>query len=926
MSAVSGDFVRAAEWRRVREFAADAAGRVAPAALVVEGEAGAGKSRLWRAAIAVAADAGCRVLRSEPSASEADSPFAGLSDLLAGILPALADGIPWPQREAIEVALLLRPAGDTAPTAHAIGLAVLAALRSCVDDGPVLLAIDDVQWLDTGSIEALGFALRRIIGGPLSLLLAARCAAPADPLTVAAPPLPQGWRELPAALPPATQIMLAPLDALQVQSLLPPTVTPAQARLVASRSRGNPFWAGEIWASMASAESEVPPLARAALAGRLERSLTPAATDALAVVAAAGRITVSDAVAVLDHLDDPAGALDAAVLAGVIIETEGRVAAAHPLIGAAAVESVPPGRRGDIYRRLAAVSSSPERHAHFAALAARPGPDADVAAALDTAADAAHARAANAAAGKFAAQAVTFTPAADAAALVRRRIRAGELLFLAGELSGSLEHFEALDADALPTADLERALPLLADGTDFARGSAAATALITRALDACGTDHRRRALLLSLACDVAYGIRGGRRAAAAEAIRCAEAAGPAATLSLHRALVNLVVAKVTAGEGLDAGLLERAEGLERVVPRIPLHDTADLHRGMWSCCVEDLDTSRAALVRSVARARETGEDFGLSACLGYLALTEELAGDYAAAAAALAEADKVAAWYDWPESPWMLEPRCELLIATGELDAALRLAGERLPDDKSQSVATRFVGACVRGKVSAWAGDAVAAVRHLELAARCGDEFGWTEPGVRSGIDHLLAEAYVTAGRPEEASPISAALRELGTRMDRPALIGDACRIDALVAAARGDLEAARECARAAVAAHERSPLRPELARSLLVLGRIERRRKARGQSRAALWRARNLAVEMDHRPLLAEIDAELPRAVAARSATGLTHAEQRVADQIAGGATYREAAAELFVSVRTVETHVASIHRKLGVRTRSELRRALSQ
>ena len=655
MSAINGDFVRAAEWRSVREFATDAASRVTPAALVVEGEAGAGKSRLWRAALAVAADTGCRVLRSEPSASEADSPFAGLSDLLAGILPALADGIPQPQREALEVALLLRPAADTAPTAHAIGLAVLAALRSCVHDGPVLLAIDDVQWLDAGSLEALGFALRRLTSGPLSVLLAARCPAPADPLTVAAPPLPQGWRELPAALHAASPIMLAPLDASQVQSLLPLAATPAQARLVASQSRGNPFWAAEIWASMASAESKVPPLARAALAERLARSLTPAATHALAVVAAAGRITVSDAVAVMADLDDPAGAIDAAVLAGVIVETEGRVAAAHPLIGVAAVESVPPGRRGDIYRRLAAVSSSPERRAHFAALAAGPGPDDDVAAALDAAADAANARAANAAAGRFAAQAVTFTPAVGApaagTALVQRRIRAGELLFLAGELSDSLQHFEALDADALPTADLERALPLLADGTDYAHGTAAATALITRALDACGEDHRRRALLLSLASDVAYGIRGERRAAAVEAIRCAEAAGTAANLSLHRALVNLVIAKATAGEGMDAGLLERAEGLERVLPRIPLHDTADLHRGLWSCCVEDLDTSRSALLRSIARARETGEDFGLSICLAYLAQTEELAGDYAAAAAALAEADKIAAWYGWPVSP-----------------------------------------------------------------------------------------------------------------------------------------------------------------------------------------------------------------------------------------------------------------------------------
>jgi len=120
-------------------------------------------------------------------------------------------------------------------------------------------------------------------------------------------------------------------------------------------------------------------------------------------------------------------------------------------------------------------------------------------------------------------------------------------------------------------------------------------------------------------------------------------------------------------------------------------------------------------------------------------------------------------------------------------------------------------------------------------------------------------------------------------------------------------------------------PLRPEVARSLLVLGRIERRRKARKRSRAALIQARDLAAEIGHRPLLAEIEHELPRVAAARSGTELTATEQRVADLIATGATNRDAAAELFVSVRTVETHVASIYRKLGVRTRAELAHKLS-
>ena len=391
---------------------------------------------------------------------------------------------------------------------------------------------------------------------------------------------------------------------------------------------------------------------------------------------------------------------------------------------------------------------------------------------------------------------------------MRRRIRAGELLFLAGDVGTVTGAPEALDIDRLTTADLEQALPLLVDLTDLVHGDAAATAIVTRAVDAAGTDPRRRALVLALASDLIYGIRGGRRAAATEAISCAEAAGPAASPVLHRALINLVVAKVFAAEGLDAELLERAGRLEAGLPASRLHDTADLHRGIWSWYTDDLDTARAALQRSIARARDIGEDFALSLVLCYLATAEELAGDYTAAAAALEEADQAEAWHDWPTSSWHIEPRCELLIAAGNLDEAVGLADERLPDDEAQSADVRCFGACARGKVSMWRGDAAAAVRHFERAASYADQREWVDPGVRCRMDHLLAEMYVAVGRLDEAKRISAWLREVGLRLERPALIGDAARIDALAHAAVGDLDAAADHAQAAVAAHGSSPLR----------------------------------------------------------------------------------------------------------------------
>ncbi len=145
------------------------------------------------------------------------------------------------------------------------------------------------------------------------------------------------------------------------------------------------------------------------------------------------------------------------------------------------------------------------------------------------------------------------------------------------------------------------------------------------------------------------------------------------------------------------------------------------------------------------------------------------------------------------------------------------------------------------------------------------------------------------------------------------------------MSAEAGDLDAAAESARAAVVGHESSPLRVELTRSLLVLARIERRRKARSRSVAALRRALNIATDIGHQMLLTEIQRELPRVAPARAGAGLTGAEQRVADLIVAGGSNRDVAAALFISVRTVETHVAAIYRKLGVRSRTELVRRLS-
>jgi hypothetical protein len=251
---------------------------------------------------------------------------------------------------------------------------------------------------------------------------------------------------------------------------------------------------------------------------------------------------------------------------------------------------------------------NPERSAHFLALAAGSGPDSEVAAALDAASSSAHARAATPAAAQFAEQAVLFTAAGDATDLLRRRIRAGELLFLAGEVERSLQQLEAVDVDNLADDDFERVLPLLVDAIYLVGGLPSAAAMVVHAVQTFGPDEHRRAVVFALGSDPAYGLREGRRAAADEAIRSAEAAGSGvAGLALHRALVNLAAAKVAAAEGLDGELLDRAAALEDDLTIDRLYDRADLIRGVWSACVEEMDASRAALRRCIRLARERGD-------------------------------------------------------------------------------------------------------------------------------------------------------------------------------------------------------------------------------------------------------------------------------------------------------------------------------
>ena len=233
----TGGIVRATEWRRVQDFIIEEGH--SPSVLVIEGEAGAGKSTLWRYGVELAAGRGDQVLRSDPSENEYDLAFAGLSDLLADVMPSIGPAIPPPQREALEVTMLLRSSTGVPPPPRAVGAAVLAVLRELALPKKVLVGIDDVQWFDEASLDALVFALRRFDAGPLKMLLTARSEV-ADPLSVGGPPPSSNWRTLLAAQPQTESIVLAPLTLPQVRGLLGSSISAREARIVAEQSGAIP--------------------------------------------------------------------------------------------------------------------------------------------------------------------------------------------------------------------------------------------------------------------------------------------------------------------------------------------------------------------------------------------------------------------------------------------------------------------------------------------------------------------------------------------------------------------------------------------------------------------------------------------------------------------------------------------------------------
>jgi DNA-binding CsgD family transcriptional regulator len=883
-------------------------------AAVLSGEAGIGKTTVWLAGIEVAKARGYRVVSSRPSEAETQLSFVGLSDLLDNTAAEVLAELPPLQQRALKAALLLGEAEIEADD-RAVAAAFLGALRLLAADGPLCLAVDDVQWLDNASLAALCFVLARLDREPVAALLAVRGAVPT-------------W--LRRAMP-EERLRTVDVGALSVgaiHELLRSRLDAKFPRTTLIRlwetSRGNPFFALELASALQRRGGTLAPGEELPIPSDLDELLQARIGDlgAEAIEVARVAATLADpTVALLEAAVgvrfDPgvAEALDARIL-----ELDGeRMRFTHPLLGSAVASRQTPRRRRSLHARLAEIVPSAEERARHLALATAE-PDSDVAAILEEAARTAHARGAPAAAAELAEQALRLTPASARDDAFRRLLQTANMHRRAGDTSRATALLG--DARATARAGNERAT-LLTELSVIQPNPGVAIALNREALAEIDDDdalealiHLRLGELMRWEGGIEGGIEHGKLA-----VRAATQVGDDVLRS--RALASYGLQHFSAGRGIPREM-EEALAIERSLPEWPLKDGPTRMHAWQLCFSEDVEPARALLheIRGVVAARNDAESEATALLqLGYL---EWRAGNWEEAERYMTEAVDLFTQLGLMIAPIEF-PREVLAAHRGRIAEARASAQRSAASAEAEGIEIAAAGHIwVCGFVELSTGNAAAALAHLRRSYLLSNTF-MLEPAQRLELGDLL-EALIAVGELDEADAVLATWQKPAAALDRPWTLAILARARGLLLAARGDFEGAFASFEHALAEHARSTDPFQHARTLLALGRTQRRAKKRAAARATLESA--LAqFERLGAPLWAErTRAELAR-IGGRTPSGheLTEAEHRIAELVAQGRANREVAAALFLTEHSVETALTRVYRKLGVRSRSELAHLLA-
>jgi DNA-binding CsgD family transcriptional regulator len=912
---------REAELRRVEELV----GAVAdgPAGLLIEGEIGIGKTTMWKQGLRAAGSRSLRVLACRPIQSETRLAYAALGDLLAEVPDATLATLPRPQRHAVEVALLRAEPEGQEPLPRAVALGVLGMLGALARERPTLVAVDDVQWLDQASERALAFALRRLSDERVGVLVALR----AD--TMAGVPL-----GLDHALPEGRldRLRLGPLGGEALARLLAARLGGALPRWALARlqraAAGNPLVALEVGRALLEHGGEagdlpIPASLQGLVGDRL--ALLPApAREAARVAAALSRPTPALLGLVMGGSRAEA-AVEEAVRAGVVELDGGQLRFTHPLLASVAYAQTPPSERRELHGRLAGVLDDPEERARHLALATEE-PDAAVAAALDEAARRAWARSAPDEAAELSEQAFRLTPAGDREQARRRGVEAAERHYEAGRT----EHARALLEEVLAAAEPGRARAQVLARLGWVRsqreGFHAGAEVFAAALAEAGDDPALRVEVeegLAWCLHSTTGVDAADRHART-ALELAEALGEPSVLA--GALSHVAFLDTLRGDGIAMASIERALRLGRPPGWSQILGRPDWIHTMLLQWAGRHGAARQRLEALHRDAVDRGDEHDLPFVLFSLARAELLGGDWQAARR------HAAACRDSTLQSGLAGERPFALTIEALVEAHLGLAAPaRAKIDEGLQLVRRLgvrpAGMellAVRGFLELSLGEAARADETLSRLAEEVELTGLREPGLFRFHGDAV-EAKVAAGRHDQARALLDRLDGRVARLGRPWEEMVACRGHALLAAALGERGAAQAALRRALEVHEQLEEPFERARTLLVLGSVQRRdrqkRAARESLRAALATFDRLGAAL----WSARAQAELARVPGGTPAAGLTPTEQRVAELIAAGRTYREAADALFISPKTVQWNLSKIYRKLGVRSRAELAARLS-
>jgi DNA-binding CsgD family transcriptional regulator len=877
-------------------------------ALVIQGEPGVGKTALLEYVVGRAPG---RVVRAAGVQSEMELAFAGLHQLCAPMLDGL-EHLPDHQRHALGTALGIT--GGPAPDRFLVGLAVLGLLAEVGRERPLVCVVDDAQWLDRASAQALAFVARRLVAESVGMVFAIQATDGSTDLT--------GLANLGVAGLPEDDAR-----ALLGSVLRGPVDDRVVSRIVAE-TRGNPLALIELPRGLAPAElaSGFGLAAGAALPTQIEdsfrRQLAPLEPDTrrLLLVAAA------------EPLGEPVLVWRAAERLGIGVEAAAPAAAAgllrigsgvqfrHPLERSAIYAAASPEERRSVHRALAEATcaeTDPDRRAWHAAQAAAE-PDEQVAVDLERSAGRAQARGGPAAAAAFLQRAAELTP--DPARRGERALTAARVTHQAGMPDAALTLLSIVSAG--PADKLQRAYADLLRAQiafDVNRGRDAVALLLEAARQLGSLDARlaRETYLDALSAAILAGplVTGGSVREVAEAARAAPpAAQPPSAADL---LLDALATRYTLGYAVSTPMLRRAlsafrsRGLQQEEELRWLWQAHIVAVNLW-----DDEALEVLVSRHVQLARDTGALTTLPLALNSRITVHVLVGELTEAAALIQELDAVT-----EATGSSLVPYGALLLAAwrGRETEAAQLIETTLTEVMRRG---EGIGLTVTVRAKALLLNSLGRYEEALTAAQQTSAH-LAELGLSAwGVLVELIEAAIRSGMPEHAADALARLAET-----TPADGSDwASGIEARSRALLSDGAEAESLYRAAVDRLDRTRIRGELARAHLLYGEWLRRQRRRVDARQHLRSAHEMFTAMGMEAFAQRAARELQaggervRKRTAETGGELTAQETQIVRLVREGLSNPEVAARLFLSPRTVEWHLSKIFAKLNITSRMQL------